>query len=163
ADRAWTDHWRGDDPRTRYYEVVGVGLLADARRLDPFGRPDPPGASAVRRRLDAADGLVVQSPPALRMIPGDRLVVTAGLGLAPGAKPAAGFPVLWADPGEGLTFGRPQDAGRAVVPAGKTTEAERLTVTLTSPELMRAEESPPAEATARRSEVAWQGYYRGQK
>ncbi|MFO0841562.1 MAG: vWA domain-containing protein [Gemmataceae bacterium] len=159
GERTFTDHWYNDDPAAApYYRITGIDYLRDARRIDPFGRADSPGAEVVRKRLEGPDGLSIVPSPARRMIAGDRLTLTAGLAAKPGSD-VAGYPVMWAVPGDRLTFGRLQDAGRAAIPA----LGDQLAVSLTSPELERAEQSPPLEATAERSDVVWRAYYRGQK
>jgi hypothetical protein len=184
AGRAFSDHWYNDDPAAApYYRVAGIDYLRDARRLDPFGQPDAPGAEVMRKQLEGPDGLSIVAGPARHMIVGDRLALTAGLATK---SDVAGYPVMWAVPGERLAFAGPGDAGRAVVsvasrrvhpaglpaartaginPAAQQSEAERdhLSVRLTSPELERAERSPPLEATAELSDVVWLAYYRGQK
>ncbi|MFO0876421.1 MAG: vWA domain-containing protein [Gemmataceae bacterium] len=163
ARRSFSDHWYNDDPAgAPYYRIAGIDFLTDARRLDPFARPDAPGAADVARQLNAPDGLTITPGPAPHMIAGDRSPVSAVLAARdPGA--VRGYPLLWAVPGDSLAFAQPDGAQRTAVSLGDDPTTDRVRVVLASPLLDRAEQDPPLEAVARTSEITWQGYYRGQK
>ncbi len=159
AGRTYSDHWYNDDPRgVPYYRITGLAYLRDARRLDPFGRADASGAGAVRKQLEAPDGLAVRADATRGMIAGDRLRMSAGVA----GSVVTGYPVLWAELEQQLTFATPQDGGRAALSMPPSKDDMRA-VTLTCPELERAEQSPPLDATPLQSECVWRAYYRGQK
>ncbi len=159
ARRGYNDHWYNDDPTSApYYQIAGIDYLRDVRRLDPFQRTGLTEVDRLRKELEQPDGLRIETVSNPSMIAGDRLVARASL-RAQNPSAVTGRPMLWAMPGEQLAFVDLSQAERTVID-----QTDKLAqVQLVSPELERAEQSPPFLAAAQTSQITWHAYYRGQK
>lgn len=188
ADRAWRDHWHGEGTTPYYRIVGGDYLrdaealrpgipMADARQR--LARPSTLRIDAVGERhllageeQTLAAAITLTAPEtggrgSRRAEAGAPVVAErSGEGVPDGSAgalpsrigPDAGYPVLWAEPGEALALSG--EIGRVVQPA---TLPEPARVTVGSPALDRAEQEPPDDAAPRRTALVWRGLYRGQR
>ena len=156
ADRAWEDHWYGEDPKDRYYVSIGARFINDADKYFPQSAP----VRAARERMDRAGKVALEGRP--------RLVLTseAEARLAykvarEGAVPD-GLPVVKPIPEQPLELD-PGAMGFHVVPGRQGQDGMRLTIH--NPLGDRFEKNPEEETRPRivPSSIRLEGFFRGQE
>jgi hypothetical protein len=165
AQRTFEDHWFDLDPRPDqppYYRVAGTLYLDDARKLTPQSQRLQ-AVEELQKRLNQPGKLLVNGPSRLNITSEQRFGVTYRIQPPADEVMPPGFPVAGIRIGKDLQLVNPSEADRAVhALTGKDQPLAPISVSLESPMLLKAENTPPVPPTPVPSSIALAGLYRGQ-
>lgn len=156
ADRAWEDHWYGEDPKDRYYISIGSRFINDADKYFPQSAP----VRAARERMNRTGEVALEGPPPL-VLTSEADARFAYKIVREGVVPD-GLPVVQPIPEQPLDLDA-GDMGFRVVPGSRGQDTMQFTIH--NPLSDRFEQKPEQETRPRivRSSVRLEGFFRGQK
>jgi hypothetical protein len=165
AQRTFEDHWFDLDPRPDqppYYRTAGTLYLDDARKLTPQAQRLQ-AVEELQKKLNQPGKLLVDGPARLNVTSEQRFAVTYRIQPPQDEFMPLGNPVAGIKIGKDLQLVNPSEADRAVhALTGKDQPLAPISVSLESPMLLKAENSPPAPPTPVPSNITLAGLYRGQ-